>query len=319
MAITQRTPVVLIAAQEDHSLAGMLETHDYAVMKVRTAGQAVEVGRNVAVDAIVLDATLPDMTGVDASSLLNSDPRIRGRVPILILSPGKPTPAQRVAALRAGAWDFLCHPKHPEDLVVKLQTYVQAKRNIDAALSEGVVDPLTGLHTRPGLARRARELGALMARKHGALACIVFALEPTHANPDVGRIVARTSRVSDVVGMLSPREVAVLAPATGHDGALKLAQRVGHIVRDSLDGDGDSRPDPSLMVGYDAADNLMYSPIDPTELIARAAAAAERGVAEPTCPWVRRFDVTAVSESRPESIAVDVPRAKVPNARRKGL
>lgn len=298
----------------------MLETRDYAVVKVRTAGQAVEVGRNVAADAIVLDASLPDMTGVDASSLLNSDPRVRGRVPILILSPGKPTPDQRVAALRAGAWDFLCHPKDPEELVLKLQTYVQAKRNIDAAMSEGVVDPLTGLHTRPGLARRARELGALMARKHGALACIVFALEPTHANPDLGRIVARTARVSDVVGTLSPREVVVLAPATGHEGALKLAQRVGRIVRDSLDGNGDPRPaDPSLTVGYDAADNLTYSPIDPTELIARAAAAAEGGVAEPTCPWVRRFDVTTVSKSRPESIVAGVPRAKVRSARRKGL
>src|SRR5439155_22489216 len=96
------------------------------------------------------------------------------------------------------------------------------------------VDPATGLHTRPALARRARELGALMSRGRGALACVVFALDADQADPKTGSLVARSARVSDVVGALSPTEFAVLAPATDHTGAVKLAQRIGGALREMV-------------------------------------------------------------------------------------
>src|SRR5207249_871318 len=82
------------------------------------------------------------------------------------------------------------------------------------------VNPATGLHSRPALARRARELGALMVRGRGALACVVFALEADPADPKPGSVLVRSARMSDVVGALSPTEFAVLAPATDHAGAV---------------------------------------------------------------------------------------------------
>src|SRR5437879_13644959 len=91
-------------------------------------------------------AELPDMSGIDACRLLHSDPRIGHTVPTLILAPNKPTPEQRVAALRAGVWDFLLYPPDPEELWLSLEPYLQAKRHIDVALA-GLLDPATGLHT----------------------------------------------------------------------------------------------------------------------------------------------------------------------------
>lgn len=292
MTTLAHTPVVLLAAPDDHWLARVLEERRYAVLKVRTAEQALQLAREVLADAIVLDEALPDISGIEASRMLNGDPRLRGRVPILLIAPEKPTPEQRVQALRAGAWDFLCRARDANELVLKLETYVQAKRNIDAALADGVVDPHTGLHTRQGLARRARELGALMSRKHGAMACVVFALQSDSLDDRIRRAVARAARVSDVVGALTDRDIGILAPATGHAGALKLAQRVGYVLAETMNGDEAPTPAAALKAGYDAADNLTYSPIDPTELIARATAAVQRGIPEPTCPWVRRFDVS---------------------------
>lgn len=320
MVISPRTPMVLIAAPEEHWLAAVLEERHYAVLKVRTAQQALQLGRDVTADAIVLDAHLPDLSGVEASRLLNSDPQLRGRVPLLILAPGTPTPEQRVAALRAGAWGFLCRPKDTDDadeIVLKLDTYVQAKRNIDAALAEGVVDPYTGLHTRSGLARRARELGALMSRKHGALACLVFALETDPPDRGIGRIVARAARVSDVVGLLGPREIGLLAPATGQGGALKLAQRVGHLLSETINGAERPYPAVALKAGYDAADDLTYAPIDPTELIARATTAVQSGIPEPTCPWVRRFDVRRALDQHHRPAAPESAHKSVFDERRK--
>src|SRR5204862_467083 len=229
----------LIAAIPGHSLAGVFEGRHLAVVQVHTAPLAAEWVRDVRPDTIVIDAELPDMSGIDACRLLHSDPRIGHTVPTLILAPNKPTPEQRVAALRAGVWDFVLYPPDPEELLLSLETYLQAKRNIDVALA-GLMDPATGLHTRPALARRARELGALMSRARGGLACVVFALDADPADPKAGSILVRSARVSDVVGALSPTEFAVLAPGTDQAGAVKLAQRIGGALRDVVGASGSS-------------------------------------------------------------------------------
>lgn len=282
-------PLILIAAKPEHSLSSVFEGRRYVVVQVNTGALAVERVRDVRPDTIILDADLPDMSGIDACRLLHSDLRIGHTVPTLILAPSKPTPEQRVAALQAGVWDFLVYPTGPDEPLISLEAYVQAKRNIDVALA-GLVDPPTGLHTRAALARRARELGALMSRARGGLACVVFALEVDPADPKAGNVVVRSTRVSDVVGALSPTEFAVLAPATDHTGAVKLAQRIGSALGDIVGGSGFTTSAPALQVGYDAVPNLKYSPIDPVALLLRATTAVRTGTPEPGYSWLRRFD-----------------------------
>jgi len=292
-------PLILIAANPEHALARVLEGRHYTVVQVPSGTQALEWVRDGRPDAIILDADLPDMPGIDACRLLHSDQWIGHTVPTLILAPNKPTPEQRVAALRAGAWDFLLYPPDPEELSLCLETYLQGKRNIDVALAAGLVDPATGLHTRPALARRARELGALMSRGRGALACVVFALDADQADPKTGSLVARSARVSDVVGALSPTEFAVLAPATDHTGAVKLAQRIGGALREMVGASSSPlAPASALQVGYDAVTNLKYSPIDPVALLLRATTAVRTGTPEPGCPWMRRFNEAKASNKR---------------------
>jgi len=293
-ATASAPPLILIAAIPEHSLASVFQGRHYAVVQVHTATLAAEWVRDVRPDMIIIDAELPDMSGIDACRLLHSDPRIGHTVPTLILAPNKPTPEQRVSALRAGVWDFLLYPPDPEELLLSLETYVQAKRNIDVALA-GLMDPATGLHTRPALARRARELGALMSRARGGLACVVFALDAHAADPKAGSILVRSARVSDVVGALSPTEFAVLAPGTDQAGAVKLAQRIGGALRDVVGASGSSAAARAVQIGYDAVPNLKYSPIDPVALLLRATTAVRTGTPEPGCSWMRRFDESKAS------------------------
>jgi PleD family two-component response regulator len=293
--VTTAPPAVLIAVVRDHSLADVLDDNGYSVVQPPTGTLALEWARDIRPDIIILDTDLPDMSGSDACWLFRSDPHVGRNVPILILAPHKPTPEQRVTALRAGAWDFLRFPGEGDELTLKLQTYVQAKRNIDAALADGPMDPATGLHSRTGLARRARELGALMARTHGALACVVFAIDADPADVSAAAHLAQSARVSDVVGKLGPREFAVIAPATDHIGALQLARRVA----DTLCEEGSKTaltPGKTLHVGYEAVTNLKYSPIDPVALLARATTAVRDGKPEAGAPWVRRFELPAPSK-----------------------
>src|SRR2546422_3358019 len=91
-ATASAPPLILIAAIPEHSLASVFQGRHYAVVQVHTATLAAEWVRDVRPDMIIIDAELPDMSGIDACRLLHSDPRIGHTVPTLILAPNKPTP-----------------------------------------------------------------------------------------------------------------------------------------------------------------------------------------------------------------------------------
>jgi CheY-like chemotaxis protein len=287
-------PVLVIAAAATRLPIGVLHRRGYHIVLAESGARMVECIQEAAPDAIVVDGTLPDMSGLDACSWLHAQPLIGYRVPILLLAPEPASPDQRVSILRAGAWDVLSPTIGAEELVLRLDTYIQAKRNLDIALGDRTADPVTSIHSRASLARRARELGALMGRKHGALATIVFAVEGVPAIP-LAHLALGAIRMSDAVGVLGATEVAVLAPATDHAGAASLARRVAGVMR-AHRAVQRIEPGATLWVGYDAVASITYTPLDPIELISRATIAVRYGIPESNCPWVRRFGGGAVSE-----------------------
>jgi CheY-like chemotaxis protein len=228
------------------------------------------------------------MSALEVTRRVHDDLRVGHAIPILILTEHPPTADERVSALSAGAWDHLRFPGDIEDLELKLHAYAQAKRNLDLALADGLVDPGTGLHSRMGLARRARELGAFMTRTHGALACLVFSLDPQPIGAKLSRVAAHATRASDVVGALNAHTFAVLAPGTDPAGAVQFARRIWSALVAWF---GDDAPGSASVVraGYEAVGNLKYEPIDPVDLLARASAAVRDGTPEPGLPWLRRF------------------------------
>ncbi len=289
------SPIVLIAVLQDRSLAALLEAQGYAVIEPGTGAQAVQWARTIHPDIIVLDAQLPDMSGLVACRMLRGDPDVDRNVPILVLSREKPTPEMRVTAVSAGAWDFLRYPGESE-LTLRVEAFVQAKRSIDAAAQAGTMDPITRIHSRLALVRRARELGALMVRCRQPLGCMVFEFETEPPSPRVGALVAEAARLSDIVGTMGPESFAVVAPATDHEGMIELAQRVSTSVRANMS----RAPEPPAMLtmraGYDAVSILTYEPVDPAVLIGRAATAVRHGTPEPGLPWLRRFEGAALNQ-----------------------
>lgn len=280
-------PVVLIAGNIPRLMLQGLEATHCRVVTVDTGNEVLKQVHRVQPDVIVLEVELPDMAGTEVCQLLHGESGVGPHVPSVLLTRDVPTPDHGVAALKAGAWDVLRLPDDPKDLGLKLQIYAQAKRNIDLVMADAPADARSRLYSRSGLAQRARELGALLARKHEALACVVFVLENGNGRNPAGLLV-RTARVSDVVGILSPTEFAVLAPATGDVGAVGLARRISTTLDAATAGPLLTRV-PGVRVGYAVVSNLKYSPIDPIELLPRASLAVRHGTPEPTSPWVRGY------------------------------
>ncbi|HZH39403.1 MAG TPA: response regulator [Gemmatimonadales bacterium] len=296
--------VLIAATLERAAVAAALEGAGFSIIQTESGVSALGRARVVRPDAIILANVLPDMPGIEACRLLHADPLVGSNVPVVILTGDTPSPAERVAGLSAGVWDFFRHPRDTRELALKLQTYIEARRNVTGAVFDGGVDPVNGLHARPSLVRRIRELGGLMTRMHGALACIVFDTDI----PDSGApaTVSQVTRVSDIVGILSPTQFAVLAPATNATGAAALARRVAAILRNGAAGDG--RGAQALLTGYDAVDNLTYAPINPPDLIARATAAVRTGKPEPANHWLRRYEPGTAGEA-PRNTPVNVMMA----------
>ena len=283
------SPVILVCAAQGHPLVRQLRERGAQVV-VATSGLA-SVARSIGQrpDVVVVDGAASGTAALAVCHALRTDPLVGATVPLLILLRDRPTPEVRVASLRAGVWEFVRYAgaSDGEEVWLKLEGYARAKRNIEQAIADGLADPMTGLLNAPGLVRRGRELVALLARERAAVACLVFAVPAPLGTAVPGAVAAGTSRVSDVVGVLDARRFAVFAPATGSAGAVRLAERVGDVLRSTAGLEGEAA---ALRVGYHAVDNVGYQPMDAVELLRRATAALEGGTPDESHPWVRRFE-----------------------------
>jgi diguanylate cyclase (GGDEF)-like protein len=272
----------------------LLEGGGYAVLQERSGQHALERVRTTDPDVILVDNELPDMAGVELCRVLRADPRVSSSTAILVMIRDPATRAQRLAALRAGAWECISPPHDADEILLKIGAYVHAKLDADRARVEGLLDAVTGLYNRQGLARRARELGSQAFREHGPLACIVLALD---VGPSEGTSLGRyaqaikaAARLSDVIGRLSATEFAVLAPDTDAGGARRLAERLAGSVSAAMVAPAAGTAMPvRVRCGYEAVANVGYAPIEPVDLLVRAAAAVRTGRAD-SDGWLRRFD-----------------------------
>ena len=297
-------PLTLIAnSQEWHSrsLESILGPHGYAVLRAYTGKQAIERAQASRPDLIILDTDLPDRDGLDVCRELRADPSISDATPILITSPTHSSRQKRLDALRAGACDFIGSALDGEELPLRLDALMRAKRAVDRAQEESLLDELTGLYNIRGLARRARELGSQSFRQKEPFACIV--ITPLLLNEDgaalsanrsaevvetLAQVLKETGRTSDAIGMVGPGEFAVIAQGTDSDGAVGLAERLTRAVSNM-----GSTKGIRVAVGYDAVPNYHDAPIEPSDMLMRASLAmrlSRSDAAGPNLLNIRKFE-----------------------------
>lgn len=280
-------PLVLIANDQEwstRSLESVLGPQGFASVRAYTGRQALELARRVHPDVVILDAGMPDISGIEICQRLREDAEFPRSTPIVVTTAGPASRAQRIEALRAGAWEFLSQPIDAEALLLKLALFVEARREIDRSREESLLDAPTGLYNVRGLARRAREIGAESTRRGAPLACVAVSPVAEDAAPGatdldavlavhVSEVCRRTARSSDVVGRLGRSEFAIIAPSTDHDGALRLVQRLKEQV-DAIPLVIEGVPrQVRFRAGYCAVANFAQSSVDAVELLLRAASA----------------------------------------------
>jgi diguanylate cyclase (GGDEF) domain len=300
------TPLVLIANDQEwsaRSLESILGPNGYSVVRAYTGQQALERVRMAQPDLIILDAQMPDMHGFEVCRTLRNDPRFSATTPIIITTSGPSGRTQRLEAYRAGAWEFLGQPLDGESLLLKLGTYLQSKREVDALREESLLDPGTGLYNMRGLARRAREIGSDAFRRRDPLTCVVFSPETEEdaeqeavgdetqrMSDQIGMLFKQAGRASDAIGRLGEAEFAVIAPATGPEGALRLVHRLTGAVEGAPIPVRGGERNVRVQAGYCAVRDFAESTVDAVELLLRATTALRDLKREGDSERVRAFE-----------------------------
>jgi PleD family two-component response regulator len=292
--------VVLIIDDQEwsaRSLESVLMPNGFALLREFTGAKGLERVRSHPPDIVVVARTLPDLDGFSLCASLRAPEVLGDRVPILVTMHERPPRAERLTALRAGAWDILAPPIDAEELVVRLETFVRAKFDGDRIRESGLLDPRTGFYNVNGLERRATELGAWARRQGEPLSCVILSVVLPESKAAVASsdvlvdVLRRTSRNSDAIGRTGQWEFAVVAPATDSNQAVKLAERFAEALRSG--GLIDSGDASRLQVrgGYESVDDPRETPLRGRELISRAATALARAKMERKGEWLRPFRV----------------------------
>ncbi len=303
---TARPPIVVVGVEQEwaaRSLETVLGPRGFAVVRAYSGRQTLDLAEVAAPDVVLIDSRLPDMDGVEVCRTLREERRIGQHVPIVITTSG-PAPRDFLrAAYMAGAWSVWEQPIDGELLLLRLQTWVDAKRVVDDAERVSLVDVESGLYTYRGLSRRAREVMADAARRQTPVSCIAIGPMvtrspasndelpvPPRLASDIGRIVAGVARGSDVVGRIGSAEFAILAPMTESSGAVELIERLRDRVATMPPLVADGRASRlTLRAGLATITDTRIEMRDGNELLVRASTALRYAQSSRTSD-VRTFD-----------------------------
>jgi len=101
-------------------LKATLISHGYNVFEAANGAEALESSVSAHPDAIILDLGLPDMDGIEVTRKI----RERAKTPIIILSV-RENEADKIAALDAGADDYLTKPFNAGEMLARLRAVMR--------------------------------------------------------------------------------------------------------------------------------------------------------------------------------------------------
>lgn len=188
-------------------------------------------------ELLLMDVYMPECNGVELSKMIRQDNTYLD-VPIVFLSSENDLQKQ-LAAVEAGADDFLTKPIAPKFLVSALSSRAERYRSLRTLIMR---DGLTGLYNHTAIKEELIAEIAIAGRNHTPLALAMLDLDnfknvnDTYGHPvgdqvlrTLSRLLRQRLRRSDVVGRYGGEEFAVIFPGTSAAIAGKVLDQVRQI------------------------------------------------------------------------------------------
>ena len=143
----------ILIVEDDPSIRKLVRVNlvkrGYTVSEAEDSHQAIALFQEVPVDLVLLDLMLPGLSGVDVCTWI----RARSDVPIIVLS-ARLEEDLKVAALDAGADDYVTKPFGQEELLARVRAFLR-RSYVSAKTNDTKISDRRTLH-RPGSAPRLR-------------------------------------------------------------------------------------------------------------------------------------------------------------------
>jgi DNA-binding NarL/FixJ family response regulator len=182
--------------------------------------QAVDAGRRIRPDLVLMDIRMPRMDGVEATRLL-AGPAVDDPVPVLILTTYN-LDEYVFAALRAGASGFLLKHITPDELIDAVRLVAAGEGLIAPAVTRRLIEEFAQLPPRrppepPGaytsLTDRERDVLDLLVRgrSNAQIAKDLF-VEPSTVKTHVGKVLSKLGLRDRVAAVIWAYEIGLVRP-----------------------------------------------------------------------------------------------------------
>lgn len=208
------------------------------VVQARGAEEAQDLFDAEVPDLVLLAEALPDADGVTFAKLLRQDPRFH-LVPLVLVGPAGGI-ADKIAALRAGADDFLAHPVDESLLLQLVVSRAERGRQLRELVHR---DGLTGLLNHATLLAEL-EIAVEFARRSGSgFALLIVDVDHFRRVNDryghlvgdqvlvhIGSLMRSHVRASDLVGRYGGEEFGLILRGCTPEGAAHVAHKIQEII-----------------------------------------------------------------------------------------
>ena len=129
-------PLILVVEDDGtvrNLIATTLKSNEYRYLTATDGGSAITAASNQQPDIVLLDLGLPDMDGVEVIKRIRS----WSQMPIIVIS-ARSEDADKIAALDAGADDYLTKPFSVAELLARLRVTQRRLATLDSKSGEAV-------------------------------------------------------------------------------------------------------------------------------------------------------------------------------------
>lgn len=149
----------ILACDDDESILEVVKTillaEGYDVITANNGKEAIEAFKKESPDLIILDISMPGMTGLEVLDRIK--PYFGEKYTPVIFLTASIKIDHKLRALHSGAVDYLVKPVSPDELTARIQNFLELKEKQDKLRDEATFDWMTGVLNKAYFLRQAEE------------------------------------------------------------------------------------------------------------------------------------------------------------------